>query len=133
MPKSGTVAEELSMNEQSGFTLLEVLIALLIFTAGLLAVASMQVTAIRGNNHSAALTEASYWGSGQMESLLSLPYTDADLSAGDHPDPPLAEGIYNITWHVEDKTTETKEIDVRVAWTDRGDTRIYELTAVKAR
>lgn len=71
------------MKEQDGFTLLEVLVALLIFSIGLLAAASMQVMAIRGNYHSAALTEASYWATGQMERLLSKDFTDPELQDTD--------------------------------------------------
>ena len=45
------------MKEQNGFTLLEVIIALFIFRVGLLAVASMQMTAIKGNYFSGTLTD----------------------------------------------------------------------------
>jgi type IV pilus assembly protein PilV len=123
------------MNQQSGFTLVEVLIATLIFSIGLLAVASMQVMSIRGNNHSAALTEASYYALGQMERLMSLPHTDGDLAAGNHPDSPLNEGIYSISWNVSDDvaTNNTKTIDVTVVWTERGAAKTYEIQGIKAR
>ena len=75
------------MKEQNGFTLLEVIIALFIFSVGLLAVASMQMTAIKGNYFSGTLTEASNWAADQMETLMSLPYADVDLAAGDHTSP----------------------------------------------
>jgi len=123
------------MKKENGFTLLEVLIALLIFSIGLLAAASMQMTSIRGNNHSAALTEASYWALGHMERLMSLPFTAGDLAAGNHPDPPLTDSIYTITWNVADDVTtnNTKTINVTVAWTERGAAKIYEIQGIKAR
>lgn len=125
------------MKEQNGFTLLEVIIALFIFSIGLLAVASMQMTAIKGNYFSGTLTEASNWAADQMETLMSLPYDDADgnLDAGAHPDVPLEEGIYTITWNVleDDTTNNTKTITITVAWTDRGSQRTLVLPGIKAR
>ncbi len=123
------------MRKQDGFSLLEVLIAVSIFSVGLLAVASMQMTAAKGNHFSGALTEASYLAMDQMETLLSLPYTDDDLAAGGHPDPPLTESIYTVTWNVaEDETTDnTKTIDVTIAWTERGSPRSLSFQGIKAR
>jgi type IV pilus modification protein PilV len=66
--------------EMGGFTLIEVLIAIVILTVGLLAVGSMQISAIRGNfmggNTSIALSLASE----KMEDLLNRDYNHADLS-----------------------------------------------------
>ena len=122
------------MKEQNGFTLLEVIIALFIFSVGLLAVASMQMTAIKGNYFSGTLTEASNWAADQMETLMSLPYADDDLAAGDHTDAPQ-EGIYTITWNVlDDNTTNnTKTVTITVAWTDRSSQRTLNLQGIKAR
>jgi type IV pilus assembly protein PilV len=117
------------MKEQNGFTLLEVIIALFIFSVGLLAVASMQMTAIKGNYFSGTLTEASNWAADQMETLMSLPYDD--LAAGDHtPDPPH----YTITWDVVDDATtnNTKTITITVYWTDNSQ-RTLVLQGIKAR
>ena len=117
------------MKEQNGFTLLEVIIALFIFSVGLLAVASMQMRAIKGNYFSGTLTEATSWAADQMETLMSLPYDD--LAAGSHtPDP-----HYNITWNVleDDTTNNTKTITITVAWTDRGSPRTLVLPGIKAR
>jgi type IV pilus assembly protein PilV len=121
------------MKEQNGFTLLEVIIALFIFSVGLLAVASMQMTAIKGNYFSGTLTEASNWAADQMETLMSLPYADVDLAAGDHTSP--QEDIYTITWNVadDDTTNNTKTITITVAWTDRGSQRTLVLPGIKAR
>jgi prepilin-type N-terminal cleavage/methylation domain-containing protein len=127
-----------AMKEQNGFTLLEVIIALFIFSVGLLAVASMQMTAIKGNYFSGTLTEATSWAADQMETLMSLPYADPDLAAGvPHPPPddPLKEGIYGIEWNVDDDdtTNNTKTITITVDWKDRGSPRTLVLTGIKAR
>ena len=128
------------MKEQNGFTLLEVIIALFIFSVGLLAVASMQMTAIKGNYFSGTLTEATSWAADQMETLMSLPYADGNLvdvpedytvDPDDLPD----ECIYTIMWNVADDVTtnNTKTIKITVAWYDRGSRRTLELYGIKAR
>jgi len=71
------------MKEQNGFTLLEVIIAIVIFSIGLLAVASMQMSAIKGNHFSGTLTEATNWAADQMEQLLSKDFTDPELQDTD--------------------------------------------------
>ena len=67
-----------------GFTLIEVLIGLVILAFGLLAIAGMQVTSVRGNFFSNYLTLASYAGQDRLEFLDNLPYSSAQLSAGNH-------------------------------------------------
>lgn len=71
--------ESVSRREE-GFTLIEVLVAVVILCVGLLAVGTMQISAIRGNfmggNTSIALTLASQ----KMEDLLNRNYADAALA-----------------------------------------------------
>ncbi len=65
--------------EISGFTLLEVMIALVILTIGILGIASMQISAIRGNSHGRQISEATSVASALMENLLAREYADACL------------------------------------------------------
>jgi type IV pilus assembly protein PilV len=102
---------------ETGFTLLEVIIAISLLAVGMLAVASMQVSAITGNAHANRITEATTLAQDKLEELMALPYTDADLSQGQHDDtdPPTP---YNRTWSVTDDpagVTNTKRITVTVS------------------
>ena len=63
-----------------GFTLLEVLIAVVVLAFGLLAIAQMQVIAIRFNYQGRDATEAVTLAKDRLESLKSLPF-DNPLSA----------------------------------------------------
>ena len=65
---------------QLGFTLVEVLIGLSILTVGILGVATMQISAIRGNNFSDSTTTALILAEQKMEDLLSKNYDDGDLN-----------------------------------------------------
>jgi type IV pilus modification protein PilV len=122
---------------EKGFTLIEVLVAIVILTFGLLAVGSMQVSAIRGNfiggNTSIALSLASE----KMEDLLNKDFNHADLSDSvtgnnsslssttsvDHQETLSEEGavgpnaFYRRIWNIADQTSPiTKSVMVIVTW-----------------
>ncbi|MCP3177385.1 prepilin-type N-terminal cleavage/methylation domain-containing protein [Desulfuromonas sp. KJ2020] len=56
---------------QEGFTLVELLIAVTIFAIGLLAVAGMQITSIRGNSTANIVTSGTAVAEGILEEVLS--------------------------------------------------------------
>ena len=66
-------------NREQGFTLIEVLVAIVILTVGLLAVGTMQISAIRGNFMSGNTSIALSLASEKMEDLLNKDYNHADL------------------------------------------------------
>ena len=57
--------------DNRGFTLIEVLIALAIFSIGILAVGIMQINATRGNTKAQNVTYSSEWALGRAEWLLT--------------------------------------------------------------
>lgn len=68
---------------QNGFTIIELLIALVIFTVGILGVATMQTTSIKGNSKGRLISEASNVAADRIERILSLPYNDPSLADTD--------------------------------------------------
>jgi len=66
-----------------GFTLLEVLAAIAILSFGLLAVATMQGSSIKGNSQAIGTTESITVAQDQIEKLLRLPYNHGDLADTD--------------------------------------------------
>jgi type IV pilus assembly protein PilV len=66
-------------NQQKGFTLIEVLIAITLLVIGILAVASMQISSLGGNSNAIRITEASTWAGDKLETLMARPYNHADL------------------------------------------------------
>lgn len=125
------------VREQKGFTLIEILVAISILTVGLLAVATMQVSAIRGNHLSDNVTIALALAEDKMENLLITDYDDPDLqdtvggnnaslnsiTSVDHQelnidDTGAAGGIFRRIWNIADNTpiTNNKAITIIVAW-----------------
>lgn len=140
----------LKNKKEKGFTLIEVLIAISILTVGILAMASMQISAIRGNYLSSNLTEATTWAQDKIEYLMSLPYDDADLQDTDGDGtippnygldhiatsadyPPETHGLYNLYWNVAPDwpVNNTKTIRVIVTWVDKA-TKSVSLDYIKA-
>jgi type IV pilus modification protein PilV len=59
-----------------GFTLIEVLVGLIILSIGLLGIAGMQITSVKGNYFSNNLTQATYVAQDRLEYLKNLPITN---------------------------------------------------------
>ncbi|SHI49624.1 type IV pilus assembly protein PilV [Malonomonas rubra DSM 5091] len=66
-------------SDNSGFTLVEVLVALTIFSIGLLALAGMQITGITGNTRAQSLTAKTALADGVVEEFLAMDGDDANL------------------------------------------------------
>ena len=85
-----------------GFTLIEVLIAMVIFSIGILGVAQMQIMAIKGNATARMLTDTVVQATDQIELLLLRPYDHDDLTEGPHTG--VAPAGYTLVWEVSDDT-----------------------------
>ena len=105
----------------AGFSLVEVLIALSIFAIGILAVATLQVSASIESRNSADITQASNLASGQMEEIMQLPFLHSALDPASNPHSKTS-GKYQIQWTVADSDLnsdsmfESKTIDLSVSW-----------------
>lgn len=67
---------------EAGFSLIEVLIAITIFSIGILAVVTMQTTSMGGNSNARKITEETSWSADQMEQLMGLTYAALADGAG---------------------------------------------------
>ncbi len=110
-------------NKSHGFTLIEVLIAMAIFSIGILGVAAMQTSSTRGNSAAGRVTSNLTWTADRIEALMALPYAHADLSAGNHSVAAgnlttTTDGIDNNSDGRIDEAGETGNIDIQWIVTD---------------
>ncbi|MRR52744.1 MAG: prepilin-type N-terminal cleavage/methylation domain-containing protein [Rhodocyclaceae bacterium] len=84
-----------------GFSLIEVLVAMAIFSIGILAVYSMQIHSIRGNTSARGITENITLASAKVEELLAQAYDHADLDVGLH-QATVPGGYQSLQWQVSE-------------------------------
>jgi type IV pilus assembly protein PilV len=87
---------------QKGFTLIEVVLGLVILAVGLLSLAGMQMTSVRGNAFSKQLSQATYVIQDRLEFLRYLSLDDPLLAAGTHDDgsTTLSGVVFNRSYNV---------------------------------
>ncbi|MGA1870356.1 MAG: type IV pilus modification PilV family protein [bacterium] len=129
----------MNTRQDNGFTLLEVLIAIAIFSYGILAVATMQIRAITGNASSMKQTNATLLASKKIEDIMIMGYdmindNDFDGENGLDDEGFDADGHafnikcggkgtrYDIYWNVAEDVplTENKTVRLIITWRDEG-------------
>jgi type IV pilus assembly protein PilV len=114
----------LRLQSKEGFTLIEVMIALVILSVGLLALATMQIVSIRANAFSTEMTYASMLAQSEFEEFRNMAYDDITPTGGTPdskviPASETSKGIpYTVQWEVHDNnpTTDMKTIELAVLW-----------------
>jgi type IV pilus assembly protein PilV len=124
---------DFDLSSEKGFTLVEVLIAVSIFSVGLLAVAMMLDTAIQYNSSARFITEATEIAHSQMEQLMNSPYDDASLDEASSPYGPNPIANYNVSWTVRENVpmSSMKTISLSVAWNNRGENKSLTINSLK--
>lgn len=130
-------------DREAGFSLIEVLIAMLIVTIGLLAVGTMQVSALGGCASALSQSEAVGWGQAVVDEVLARPFDSDYLRSGTHPmaDDPAdivpvtgarARG-YTINWDVanDSPVPQAKSVTATVSWQSKGLNRRVVLVSVR--
>lgn len=124
-------------SDRRGFTLLEVLIAISIFTVGILAAATLQVNAIRRNRLGNEVTQATSLAQMQIEALKRVDINSAALALGHYDDPnnPIDEteahgGIFTRSWDIEDNSAYSRIVTVTVRWAKGEGSQVVALSTV---
>jgi len=134
MELASQAGQEDSLSKRSGLTLLELVIALSILSVGLLGIALLQITAVRGNSLAGVSTVATRYAQDQVEIIRGTPFDRIESSPGIRaggPDLSALKGtpgvssiltasgvrIYRI-WAVSPATPTLKTISVWSCWED---------------
>lgn len=149
--------------KQSGFTMVEMLMAMLILSIALIGLAKISTSVIRSNSFSESYTVATALGQDKLEELMSLYFFDAALNdvnitnnsaagllgtaANDVQETQVDEngtagaagGIFTRTINIWDRTdlanpATRKDLAVVVSWKDSvGNTRKVSVSTIKSR
>lgn len=129
MMKSSRKGKHLS---QGGFTLIEVLMAMVILGVGIMSFVALQTSDVTRNTNSKKQSQGYVWAMDQIERLLGLDYTDADLNllgssavVGDGHT--VARVPYTVEWDVINNTANvdnSKQVNVFVRWNGREVARV---------
>jgi type IV pilus modification protein PilV len=112
-----TRKNEDTKRNHGGFSLIEVMIAMMIFSFGILGLYALQISSVNGNAGARKRTEAVSWAANQMEVLMERPYASIENNQ-------VTEGVYNVQWTApeidinNDGTNDGKNIQINVTWTD---------------
>jgi prepilin-type N-terminal cleavage/methylation domain-containing protein len=100
-----------------GYTLVEAMVALVIFGVGAIALLQLAPRATQFSNRGHLVSEATNMAQAKVEELRALPSQDASLSSGTHVDPgnPIEHG-FDRRWIVTSDTPMTgmNKVEVRV-------------------
>jgi len=127
---------------RSGFTLVEIMIAMSLLAIGLLSLAAMQLTAMQYGSRGRHLTKAAAVAEARMETLMRARWTDVTPTAWTTPivTNEVVQGpsnqnemAYSTSWQIANVDAgRTRSIDVRVQWTEPNrPTRQYVISSLR--
>ena len=106
------------LKKSKGFSLIEVLIALVILAISLLALAGLMVTTTKNNASGAQVTEAATFAQDKLEEFKVTPW--ANIVSGSDVRPGATGVSYTRTWTVATNGTgNIRTITININWTDK--------------
>lgn len=112
-----------TLRTQHGFTLIEVMMAMVILGIGIMSIVALQTRDTAYNNSSRRQTQGYTWAMDRVERLRAISYAHASLNVTGSPysDTIKVAGktVYSLKWTVTDNTAnvpDTKKVDVAIQW-----------------
>ncbi|MCP4022234.1 MAG: prepilin-type N-terminal cleavage/methylation domain-containing protein [Desulfobacteraceae bacterium] len=133
--------------DSNGFTLVEVMIALVILSIGILGIASMNVSSVQGNGYALNLTSATNIGQEIIEEMMKASYFDTNYftdqngdgqaglvntgGAADYSWTKTVEGtLFTAGWNISplDPINDTNTIQINITWIEKNQNRVLSMT-----
>ncbi len=107
---------------QSGFSIIEVLMSIAVLSVGLLAISMMQATFTDGNSQSRQMIRATDIAMNKIEELANITnLAHTDLNPGNHTTIiNTFERNYTLSWNVTDNGDRTLTFSINVSWQNNG-------------
>ena len=118
-----------SIGPNAGFTLVESMLTLAIMSVGLLALAGLQITALRGNALSRSMTTAVSIAEESLEQLKNKPYTDIEAEATTQVTASHLRFTREVTV-TNGPLPDTKSVSVLVSWQDQSKTHTLPIATI---
>jgi type IV pilus assembly protein PilV len=127
----------------AGFTLIEIMIAMAVLGLGLIALAAMQLQALRFGSSGKHVSQAAVIARVKMEEFQRMPWASVATTAWTTPVTEYAEVLgeggtvneqaFDLSWRIADLiANRTRAIDVQVTWDEPGRPgRSYTLSSVR--
>lgn len=122
--------------DQRGSSLAELMVALVVLSVGLLAVAQLFPAGSRGQVKDRMLTVGNYYAQEKIEQFVNVPWSDPVLTVGRHPAGTATEslGQWQRFYTVETLAApldNLKRVTVTVTWTFQGARSVAAVTYVR--
>ena len=122
---------------QRGTTLAELMIALVVLSIGILAVAQLFPAGSRGQVQDRMISTANYYAQQKIEQLMNVAWSDTTLTAGRHPAAASSDEVLG-SWHrhydvsvLAAPLDNLKKVTVTVSWNFQGPRSIATSTYVR--
>ena len=115
--------------KSDGFTLIEILIAIIILSVSLLALAALMATTTQNTSFGGHITEAATFAQDQLEQLRVTPW--ANIVTGTDTTPPVGSTgiVYTRNWNVV-VNGNVRTVTITISWNDRINHTINLISAI---
>ena len=108
-----------------GFTLMELVVAILVFAVGILGIAKMQSLSVMGNSYGMHMSQAVNIAQDKLEELQDLSISSSTFGIGTPSIAPYTttvDGVgYTIQYNVKQVAVlGAREVEIAVQWADKG-------------
>ena len=111
------------LTNKKGFTILEVLVAITLLAIGMMALATLQSSGIRGNDLGNRTTQALSLAQDKLEELINADAIGQAIAAGNEnniDETGSAGGIFSRSWAIQNDVPapDQQTLDIAVTWND---------------